>query len=148
MPCGVRAAAKDGPLVVETGKHTGRSANDRFVVRNSTSERTVWWGKSNKPMDAEAFDRLHQDFLEALGAKDKLFVSDLFGGSQPEHRVRVRVVNELAWHNVLRPCWSVGGDELSDFAPKLIIDLQLKATRMPRLAQRARHCGHLEKDSS
>ncbi|HEY0164006.1 MAG TPA: phosphoenolpyruvate carboxykinase (ATP), partial [Sphingomicrobium sp.] len=44
--------AKDGPLVVRTGKHTGRSANDRFIVRNSTSERTVWWGKTNKPMDA------------------------------------------------------------------------------------------------
>ena len=92
--------AKDGPLVVKTGAHTGRSANDRFVVRNSVSEGAVWWGKSNRPMDAEAFDRLHADFLAALGEKDTLFVADLYGGSQPEHRVNVRVINELAWHNL------------------------------------------------
>ncbi len=50
--------AKDGPLVVETGKHTGRSAQDNFIVRNGTSQDTVWWGKSNRPMEADAFDRL------------------------------------------------------------------------------------------
>ena len=118
--------AKDGPLVVRTGKHTGRSANDRFIVRNSTSERTVWWGKTNKPMDADAFDRLHQDFLQALATKDTLFVADLFGGSQPEHRVRVRVVNELAWHNLFIRTLLVRpeSEELADFDPEyLIIDL-------------------------
>ena len=93
--------AKDGPLVVSTGKHTGRSANDRFIVRNSVSEDTVWWGKSNRPMDADAFDRLHADFLAALAEKPTpVRRQDLFGGSQPEHRVRVRVINELAWHNL------------------------------------------------
>jgi phosphoenolpyruvate carboxykinase (ATP) len=118
--------AKDGPLVVRTGKHTGRSANDRFIVRNSTSERTVWWGKTNKPLDADAFDRLHQDFLQALATMDTLFVADLFGGSQPEHRVRVRVVNELAWHNLFIRTLLVRpeSDELADFDPEyLIIDL-------------------------
>ena len=75
--------AKDGPLVVKTGAHTGRSANDRFVVRNSVSEGAVWWGKSNRPMDADAFDRLYADFLVALGQTDTLFVADLYGGSQP-----------------------------------------------------------------
>jgi phosphoenolpyruvate carboxykinase (ATP) len=118
--------AKDGPLVVRTGKHTGRSAQDRFIVRNSTSERTVWWGKTNKPMDAEAFDRLHNDFLQALAGKDQLFVADLYGGSQPEHRVRVRVVNELAWHNLFIRTLLVRpeADELTDFSPEyLIIDL-------------------------
>ena len=92
--------ANDGPLVVKTGAHTGRSANDRFVVRNSVSEGAVWWGKSNRPMVADAFDRLHADFLATLGEKDILFVADLYGGSQPEHRVNVRVINELAWHNL------------------------------------------------
>jgi phosphoenolpyruvate carboxykinase (ATP) len=118
--------AKDGPLVVRTGKHTGRSAQDRFIVRNSTTERTVWWGKTNVPMDGEAFDRLHQDFLEALGGKDKLFVADLYGGSQPEYRVRVRVVNELAWHNLFIRTLLVRpeAEELADFEPEyLIIDL-------------------------
>ena len=58
--------AKDGPLVVKTGRHTGRSAQDRFIVRDETTESNIWWGKSNKPMDPAAFDRLHEDFLAAL----------------------------------------------------------------------------------
>ena len=118
--------AKDGPLVVETGKHTGRSAQDRFVVRNGTSEETVWWGKSNRPMDADAFDRLYADFLEALKAKDDLFVADLYGGSQPEHRVKVRVINELAWHNLFIRTMLVRPEleELAGFDPEYtIIDL-------------------------
>jgi phosphoenolpyruvate carboxykinase (ATP) len=118
--------AKDGPLVVRTGKHTGRSAQDRFIVRNGTSEGAVWWGKTNKPMDADVFDRLHEDFLVALGAKDSLFVADLYGGSQPEHRVRVRVINELAWHNLFIRTLLVRPDasDLPGFDPEYtIIDL-------------------------
>ncbi|QIK79790.1 phosphoenolpyruvate carboxykinase [Sphingomonas piscis] len=118
--------AKHGPLVVRTGKHTGRSAQDRFVVRNSVTEDSVWWGRSNKPMEPEAFDRLHEDFLAALGTKDQLFVADLYGGSQPEHRVHVRVVNEYAWHNLFIRTLLVRPDaaDLPDFDPEyLIIDL-------------------------
>src|SRR3954447_25178645 len=58
--------AKDGPLVVRTGSHTGRAAKDKFFVRNAATENTVWWGKTNKAMDAAAFDCLHDDFLLAL----------------------------------------------------------------------------------
>ena len=118
--------AKDGPLVVRTGRHTGRSAQDRFVVRNGTSQDSVWWGKSNRPMEADAFDRLYADFLEALKAKDTLFVSDLYGGSQPEHRVKVRVINELAWHNLFIRTMLVRPEpsELQGFVPEYtIIDL-------------------------
>ena len=118
--------AKDGPLVVQTGAHTGRSAKDRFVVRDGVSEEPVWWGKSNRPMDSDAFDRLHADFLSALGAKETLFVADLHGGSQPEHRVKVRVINELAWHNLFIRTMLVrpNSDELSAFVPEYtIIDL-------------------------
>ncbi len=78
---GEGALAKDGPIVVRTGKHTGRSAQDKFIVRDSATESTVWWGKTNKAMDPAAFDRLHADFLEALAGKDTLFVQDLYGGS-------------------------------------------------------------------
>src|ERR671910_539599 len=118
--------AKEGPLVVKTGKHTGRSAQDRFIVRSATTDSTVWWGKTNKPMDPDAFDRLHEDFLVALGEKDKLFVADLFGGSQPEHRVRVRVINELAWHNLFIRTLLVRpeAEELASFVPEFtMIDL-------------------------
>ena len=118
--------ANNGPLVVRTGKHTGRSAQDKFIVRDSVTEDTVWWGTTNKPMDGEAFDRLHQDFLAALAEKETLFVADLFGGSQPEHRVRVRVINELAWHNLFIRTLLVRpqSDELTGFVPEYtIIDL-------------------------
>ncbi len=118
--------AKHGPLVVETGKHTGRSAKDKFIVRDAETEGTVWWGKVNVPMTPEHFATLKADFLAHLGTKDTLYVADLFGGSQPEHRVNVRVINELAWHNLfirtllVRP----SADELASFAPEYtIIDL-------------------------
>ena len=118
--------AKDGPLVVNTGKHTGRSAQDKFIVRNAATEETVWWGTTNKPMDPDAFDRLHEDFLVALAETDELYVSDLYGGSQPEHRVRVRVINELAWHNLFIRTLLVRPDagDLPGFVPEYtIIDL-------------------------
>ncbi|MCY7339160.1 MAG: phosphoenolpyruvate carboxykinase (ATP), partial [Sphingomonas bacterium] len=115
--------AKDGPLVVKTGRQTGRSANDRFVVRNAVSEDTVWWGKSNLPMDADAFDRLHADFVAALAARDTLYVADLYGGSQPEHRVKVRMINELAWHNLFVRTMLVRPEaaELESFVPEYTI---------------------------
>jgi phosphoenolpyruvate carboxykinase (ATP) len=118
--------AKDGPLVVRTGRHTGRSAQDKFIVKDSVTDNAVWWGKTNKPMDSDAFDRLYDDFLLALADKDMLFVADLYGGSQPEHRVKVRVINELAWHNLFIRTLLVRpeADELPGFEPEYtIIDL-------------------------
>jgi phosphoenolpyruvate carboxykinase (ATP) len=118
--------AAEGPFVVETGKHTGRSANDKFIVRDSATENDVWWGSTNVGMSAEHFAALKEDFLAALAAKDQLYVADLFGGSQPEHRVNVRIINEFAWHNLfirtllVRP----SPDELEGFVPEYtIIDL-------------------------
>lgn len=70
----------DGPLVVETGKHTGRSAKDKFIVRDAETENTVWWGKTNVAMSPEHFAALKADFIKALGEKDRLYVADLFGG--------------------------------------------------------------------
>ena len=118
--------AKDGPFVVRTGRHTGRSAQDKFIVRDSVTENVVWWGKTNKAMEPDAFDRLYADFMLALGEKDQLFVADLFGGSHPENRVRVRVINELAWHNLFIRTLLVRPEahDLQGFDPEyLIIDL-------------------------
>ena len=117
--------AKHGPLVVETGKHTGRSAKDKFIVRDAETESTVWWD-NNASMTPDHFAALKEDFFAALGDKDALYVADLFGGSQAEYRVNVRVINELAWHNqfirtlLVRPTEA----ELADFVPEYtIIDL-------------------------
>ena len=116
----------DGPLVVETGEHTGRSAQDKFMVRDDETRDTVWWGKTNKPMSPDDFAALKADFFAALGQKEDLFVQDLYGGSQPEHRVRVRVVTELAWHNLFIRTMLVRPEEheLREFAAEYtIIDL-------------------------
>jgi phosphoenolpyruvate carboxykinase (ATP) len=117
--------AKDGPLVVQTGKHTGRSAQDKFLVRDEETADTIWWD-NNKAMSPEHFAALKADFAKALEQKETLFVADLYGGSQPEHRVNVRVINELAWHNhfirtlLVRP----EANELPGFVPEFtIIDL-------------------------
>jgi phosphoenolpyruvate carboxykinase (ATP) len=118
--------AKHGPLVVATGKHTGRSANDKFIVRDAETESTVWWGKTNKGMTPEHFAALKADFMTALAERETLFVQDLYGGSQPEHRVQVRVINELAWHNLFIRTLLVRPDasELAGFVPEYtIIDL-------------------------
>lgn len=118
--------AKDGPLVVATGKHTGRSAQDKFIVRDAETEDSIWWGKSNKGMTPEHFAALKTDFLAALGEKDTLFVQDLFGGSQAEHRVNVRVINEFAWHNLFIRTMLVRpeAEALAGFRPDYtIIDL-------------------------
>jgi phosphoenolpyruvate carboxykinase (ATP) len=92
--------SKDGPLVVETGRHTGRSVADKFTVKDANTESTVWWGKTNQPMSPAHFAALKEDFLKAVAAQETLFVQDLFGGSQPEYRVSVRVITELAWHSL------------------------------------------------
>ncbi|WP_448664291.1 phosphoenolpyruvate carboxykinase [Sphingomonas sp. CJ20] len=118
--------AKDGPLVVATGKHTGRSAQDKFIVRDAETEHSVWWGKTNKGMTPEHFAALKADFLTEVADRDTLFVQDLYGGSQPEHRVQVRVINELAWHNLFIRTLLVRPEEdvLPGFVPEYtIIDL-------------------------
>ncbi|MES9903380.1 MAG: phosphoenolpyruvate carboxykinase [Sedimenticola sp.] len=88
-----------GPLVVRTGQHTGRSANDKFVVRDENTENELWWGKVNVPYESEKFDALHQRMCEYLKGKD-VFVQDCFAGADPDHRLPIRIVNELAWHSL------------------------------------------------
>jgi phosphoenolpyruvate carboxykinase (ATP) len=117
--------AKNGPLVVRTGRHTGRSANDKYIVRDAETENTIWWD-NNRSMTPDHFAALKADFLAALADRPKLYVADLYGGSQPEHRVRVRVINELAWHNLFIRTLLVRPEaaDLPGFEPEFtIIDL-------------------------
>ena len=90
---GVLAAT--GPLVVETGAHTGRSPRDKFVVRESASD-GVWWGEINQPLTPEAFADLHRRLADHLGVGER-FVQDLYACADPAYRLRVRVVSETAW---------------------------------------------------
>ncbi|TNE42028.1 MAG: phosphoenolpyruvate carboxykinase, partial [Alphaproteobacteria bacterium] len=113
--------AKDGPLVVKTGQHTGRSAQDKFVVRDSETEGTVWWD-NNAAMTAEQFDTLLAD-VTAAGEGMELFVQDLFGGADLTHRLPTRVITELAWHSLFIQHLLIEADksELEDFAPEFTI---------------------------
>jgi phosphoenolpyruvate carboxykinase (ATP) len=114
---------KDGALLVDTGKFTGRSVKDKYVVRDATTEDTINWGAINQPMTTEHWANLKADFLDALKGQDELYVADLYGGSQPEYRVNVRVINQLAWHNLfvrtllVRPASS----ELAGYIPEYTI---------------------------
>ena len=80
----------------------GAAPRTSSFVRDAETENTVWWGKTNVAMTPEQFAVLKADFIAAMGAKDKLYVADLFGGSQADHRVNVRVITEFAWHNAVR----------------------------------------------
>ena len=91
---------KDGALLVETGKFTGRSVKDKYIVRDASTEDTINWGAINQPMSPEHFATLKADFLAHLTDREELYVADLFGGSQPEYRVNVRVVTQMAWHSL------------------------------------------------
>jgi len=118
--------SKDGAFVVETGTHTGRSANDKFIVHDDVTGPAIWWGKTNKAISPEQFANVKADFAAALAAKETLFVQDLFGGSQPEHRVQVRVITELSWHSLFIRTLLVRPDAaaLADFVPEFtIVDL-------------------------
>ena len=95
---GESRVAKGGPLVVETGQHTGRSAKDKFTVRDDTTENTVWWD-NNAAMTPEHFDVLFEDFKAHLADKD-VFVQELFGGADLSHRLPVTVLTEYAWHSL------------------------------------------------
>src|SRR5687767_8970404 len=89
----------EGPLVCRTGQHTGRSPNDKFIVREPSSEDKVWWSKVNRPIEPRFFDLLHQRLLNYVEGKE-LFVQDCYAGADPRYRLPVRVITEQAWHSL------------------------------------------------
>src|SRR4051812_44170367 len=91
--------AAEGPLVCRTGQHTGRSPNDKFIVREPSSEANIGWGKLNKAMEQAQWDALHQDFMASLQGKE-LYVLDCYAGADPDYRLPVRIISEYAWHNL------------------------------------------------
>jgi phosphoenolpyruvate carboxykinase (ATP) len=88
-----------GPLVVRTGQYTGRSAEDKFIVQEPTSQDKIWWGKQNKSISPEVFERLRTRLTAYLQGRD-VFVQDCYAGADPEFRLKVRVVTENAWHSL------------------------------------------------
>ncbi len=91
--------SEHGVLLVDTGKHTARAAQDKFVVREETSEDHVWWGQYNRPFNSEAFSILHARLCGYLQGRD-VFVQDCFAGADPAHQLPVRVITQKAWHSL------------------------------------------------
>lgn len=91
--------SRDGPVVVNTGKHTARAAQDKFIVREATTENHVWWGEYNRPLASEKFDELFGRLQGFLQGRD-VFVQDCYAGADPNYRLPIRIVTELAWHSL------------------------------------------------
>ena len=114
--------AAEGPLVVSTGTHTGRSPKDKFIVREPSTEANIWWGDVNHPITEEHYDTLRARLMDYLAGR-RLYSQDMFIGAHPKHRRSLRVYTETAWASIFarnlfrRPT----ADELAGFAPNFTI---------------------------
>ncbi len=112
-----------GPLVTRTGGHTGRAANDKFVVREPSTQDDIWWGKVNKPIARSVFNKLERRIQNHWRQRD-LYVFDGYAGADPKYRQRVRVINENAWQNLFARNMFIhepDGDVLRGFKPELTV---------------------------
>jgi phosphoenolpyruvate carboxykinase (ATP) len=113
--------AADGPLSCRTGQHTGRSPNDKFIVREPSSEREIEWGKVNRSMDAAQFETLRGDLLASLAGKE-VFALDVYAGADPAYRLPVRIITEYAWHSLFcRHMFIDDPQAAEDASPKFTI---------------------------
>ncbi|MGB6122252.1 MAG: phosphoenolpyruvate carboxykinase (ATP), partial [Bacteroidota bacterium] len=87
-----------GPIVANTGAHTARSANDKFVVSEGSTEENIWWGEYNRPFSQDKFTDLYNRLLGYFQGRD-VFVQDCYAGADPSYRMPIRVVTEFAWHS-------------------------------------------------
>jgi phosphoenolpyruvate carboxykinase (ATP) len=120
--------AAGGALAVVTAPYTGRSPKDKYIVREPSTGDDIWYGAVNNPLDGAAFEQLHRKMLAHLAGHDR-FVTDAYAGADPDHRLRVRVVSELASaalfarNMFIRPAEPVGSSFAPDFtvlhAPRL-----------------------------
>ena len=114
--------AAEGALVVRTGRHTGRSPQDKFIVREPSSESKCWWGEVNRPISEEHYDRLRNRLVEYV-ADRPLYAQDCYIGADPAHRRSLRVYTETAWASIFarnlfrRP----PDEELASFVPNFTI---------------------------
>jgi len=115
-----------GPVVVRTGSFTGRSPNDKFIVKEPTSEHEIWWGDVNRPFSEEKFNQIWYRMQAYLQGND-IFVQDCYVGADEKHRIPLRVITEYAWHSLFARNMFIrilDEDELKNHVPEYtIIDL-------------------------
>ena len=115
--------SKTGALVVKTGKYTGRSPEDRFVVDEPAIHDEIEWGSVNKPFCPAKYDAIYNRMMAYLQGRE-IFVFDGYAGAEKEYQYKIRVVNELASENLfihqllVRP---ESESEIEDFAPDFTI---------------------------
>jgi phosphoenolpyruvate carboxykinase (ATP) len=115
--------ASEGPLVCLTGTHTGRSPQDRFVVGDAAIDGEIWWGEVNRRIERDRCEALWHRVRQYLADRD-LFVFDGYAGADPRYRLPVRVVTELAWHNLFARNMFLrepDGSRLAAFEPALTV---------------------------
>jgi len=91
--------AHGGPFVVNTGKWSARAAQDKYIVREHSTDSKIWWGEYNRPFDLEKFSALYAR-VQAFLQDEELFVQDCYVGADPEYRMPIRVITEHAWHSL------------------------------------------------
>ncbi|NER14594.1 phosphoenolpyruvate carboxykinase (ATP) [Leptobacterium flavescens] len=135
--------ASSGALAVNTGEFTGRSPQDRFIVKDDITADKVWWGNINIPFDADKFDKLYDKVTAYLSEKE-VFVRDCFACADPNYKLSIRVINEYPWSNMfannmfIRPT----EEQLKDFdptwtvinAPGFMADAEIDETRQHNFA--------------
>ena len=135
--------ANSGAISINTGEFTGRSPKDRFVVKDSNTENTVWWGDVNIPFNPEKYNTLYNKVTEYLKGKD-VYVRDVYACADENFRLNIRVINEYPWSNLfvynmfLRPT----EEELNNFnpdwsiinVPSFMADAEIDGTRQHNFA--------------
>jgi phosphoenolpyruvate carboxykinase (ATP) len=132
-----------GALMADTGQFTGRSPKDRFIVKDANTADSVWWGDINIAFDTAKFEQLHQKMVAYLADKE-VYVREAYAGANPDYQLKLRVVNELAWHNLfcynmfLRPSPDADTSWTPDFsiicAPGFEADPAVDGTRQKNFA--------------
>ncbi len=115
--------SEGGPFVVKTGKHTARAAADKFIVKEETTDKNIWWGVHNRPYSLEKFNALMQR-VEAYAQGEEFFVQDCYVGADPEYQMPIRIITEKAWHSLFARNMFIttsNPDELKKFIPDFTV---------------------------
>ena len=124
-----------GPLLVRTGHYTGRAANDKFLVREPSSQDKIWWGKVNRPFEAERFQALYYRLLGYLQGED-VFIQDCYAGADPRYSIPIRIITEKAWLSLFARNMFIritDREKLKGFVPEFTVIHMPKFHAVPEL---------------
>lgn len=110
----------DGVVLVDTGEHTGRSANDKFTVKEPSSQDKVWWGTVNKEFPQEKFNAIKDKMMAHIDGRE-IYVRDTYAGADEKYQLPVRIINELAWHNLFAQNMFVRQTKAEPFKPEFTV---------------------------